>query len=753
MRPLIRAGLLSLTTLAGGARLSAQGWIVPRPCGIGIMPVEERPVPLPIRDCRPNIVRTRSDVHVELTDRVLHYEVEERFVNRGAMIGEADYLFPLPGNAAFQDLKLSINGELVSGETMNAGDARRIYENIVRAQRDPALVEWMGHGLLRARIFPLNPGEEKRIVVRFQSVAPREGDALRIDYFRGPNTNPSTVHDGGSSSFVLDYRALPEFGAPFSPTHAVDVSEHDGRRQVTVRGDARDVTLLVPVRRNAAAAISALAYAPGNEDAFALVTVSPPMTSRAETTPRDVTLVLDVSGSMQGRKMEQARAAGKQLLATLRPDDRFRLIDFSSDVRTFRDEFVAATAANVREANRYLDALEAQGGTNIEGALREAIRPSITSERLPLVLFVTDGEPTIGDRSPDRLAAIAATGTTSADSHRRIFTFGLGSDVNVSLLEQLALEGRGTAQFVRPDESVERMVGIVANRLVDPVLTDVRVRVDGDVRLDRRLPAQPTDIFADRDFVLLARYTGHGTARVVVDGKRRGTPVQWTSTIDFPERDRQNPFVARLWATQRVGLLSAERRKNGGSREIDDEIRSLGERYGIPTEFTSYLVTEPQLTARVGMMRNGASGQPGAQLSGATGAADQRFESAKAASAQRSVTSVMALDSIARAASPPANSPTLAAERVSTQRVNGRTFVLRDSVWTDTRYQATMATTTLKPFSQAYFDLLDRLPELRAVFALGARVIVVGKDRAISLSERGAAQLGPAELKAIVSTW
>jgi Ca-activated chloride channel family protein len=609
----------------------------------------------------------------------------------------------------------------------------------------------MGHGLLRARIFPLNPGEEKRIVVRFQSVAPREGDALRIDYFRGPDNNVSNVRDAGSSSFVLDYRAVPEFGAPYSPTHALEVAEHDGRRQVTVRGDARDVTLLVPVRRNAAAAISALAYAPGNEDAFALLTVSPPAMSRAETTPRDITLVLDVSGSMQGRKIEQARAAGKQLLATLRPDDRFRLIDFSSDVRTFRDDFVAATSANVRDAGRYLDALEAVGGTNIEGALREAIRPTVARERLPVVLFVTDGEPTIGDQNPDHLAAIAATGTTSADTHRRIFTFGLGSDVNVTLLEQLALEGRGTAQFVRPDESVERMVGVVANRLVDPVLTDVRVRVEGDVRLDRRLPAQPTDIFADRDFVLLARYTGHGTARVVVDGNRRGAPVQWTSTIEFPERDRQNAFVARLWATQRVGLLSAERRKNGASKEIDDEIRSLGERYGIPTEFTSYLVTEPQLAARMGMVRNGTMGQPAMQPASATGAADLRFESAKAASAQRSVTSVMAIDSMAVSASPPSNAPT--STRVSTRRVGGRTFVLRDSVWTDTRYRPTMPTTTIKPFSQAYFDLLDRLPELRAVFALGARVLVVGKDRAISLSDRGAAQLSPAELKSLVGAW
>ena len=174
--------------------------------------------------------------------------------------------------------------------------------------------------------------------------------------------------------------------------------------------------------------------------------------------------------------------------------------------------------------------------------MREAIKSSVSAGRLPLVLFVTDGEPTIGERSPERLAAIAANGSSSSDARRRIFTFGLGSDVNVSLLEQLALQGRGTPQFVRPEESVERMVGIVANRLVDPVLTDVRVRVDGDVKLAKMLPAQSADMFADRDLVVLVRYNGHGSARIVVEGNRRGTPVRWTSTVDFPERDRQNRF-------------------------------------------------------------------------------------------------------------------------------------------------------------------------------------------------------------------
>jgi Ca-activated chloride channel family protein len=750
MNSAIRASVYALAALSFIQPLHAQGWIIPRPCGAIIRPMDER-VPRPIVDCRPDIARTRSDVRVELSDRVLKYEVEERFINRGATIGEADYLFPLPANAAFQDLKLSINGELVSGETMNAGEARGIYEQIVRSQRDPALVEWMGHGLLRARIFPLNPGEEKRVVVRFQSVAPREGDALRVDYFRGAPQGTPSVRDGGTSSFTLSFRPTPELGTPFSPTHSLDLNTRDGRREATVRGDARDVTLLVPLRRDAAASISMLPFAPGNEDGFALVTVTPPLASRNETTPRDITLVLDVSGSMQGRKMEQARAAGRQLLGTLRPDDRFRLIDFSSDVRTFKDDFVAATNANVRDANRYLDGLEAVGGTNIEGALREAMRPAPSDGRLPLVLFITDGEPTVGERNAGQLASLGNDRSARGSVHRRIFTFGLGSDVNVSLLEQLALEGRGTAQFVRPEESVERMVGIVANRLVDPVMTDVRVRVDGNVKLAKVLPAQPTDIFADRDLVLLARYSGSGRARIVVEGTRHGAPVQFASNVEFPDRDRQNTFVARLWAAQRVGFLSAEKRQNGGS-EVDEEIRMLGERYGIPTEFTSYLVVEPRM-ALTRAQAGGGMVPPNAPTPATAMDAQRslRFESAKVASAQRSANTVAALDSMSAAA--PRRDAAAEGSGASTRVVNGHTFLLRDGVWTDARYTTTMPTTKIKTFSKAYFDIVAQLPELRSALALGGRVIVVGRDRAIASGDDGVSELSPAVLAALVKAW
>ncbi|MFN2400076.1 MAG: VIT domain-containing protein [Gemmatimonadaceae bacterium] len=700
------------------------------------------------------IVRVGSDVRVELQDRVLRYEVEETFVNRGNMIGEADYFFPLPKGAAFQDLKLEIGGELVAGETMSADAARKIYEEIVRRQRDPALVEWMGYGLLRARIFPIAPGERKRVVVRFHSVAEREGDALRVDYFRGSDPTPprgvavnvsdrgdtrrdDRDRDRGRSSFTLTYPAGEAIGEPYSPTHSLDVDRiAGGRRRVHVRGDARDVTLLLPFRRSNDPSISVLAHATGGDDGFALITLSPPR-ALPRSLPRDVTIVLDASGSMSGKKIQQARAAGRQVLGTLRPDDRFRIIDFSTDVRTFRDEFVSASRENVRDAERYLAEVDAEGSTNISGALEEALRVTSPDGRMAVVLFVTDGAPTVGERSPEAIADRAR----ELRGARRIFTFGVGADLNVSLIEQLALQGRGTAHFVRPEESVEHAVGVVASRLTSPVVTDVRVRAEG-VRLSRLLPSGTVDVFAGQDLVMLGRYDGSGRARILFDGETANGHVRWSEEVTLPERARENSFIPRLWATQRIGHLSAEKRRNGGSSEIDDEIRALGERYGIPTEFSSYLVLEPGMVAdrdAAGVEGRILRREMGAARGAAAPAQTRTFEAAKQAAEQRAVSNLAVADEME--------------DGGTMRRAGDRAFVLRNEVWVDTRHKEGRTIIRIKPYSAAYFRILDAVPELRAAFALDDRVLVAGRSVSIETSESGQEMLSDAELRDVQAKW
>ena len=513
---------------------------------------------------------------------------------------------------------------------------------------------------------------------------------------------------------------------------------------------------LVALRRSSAASVSVLANATRSESGFALITLTPPADVVSSRLSRDVTFVIDVSGSMSGQKLEQAKAAGRQLLRTLTPRDRFRVVDFSTDVRSFRDEFVFATDANIRAAVRYLDDLEAVGSTNISGALEEALRTSggrtrpeelrtgeeglLVADRMPLVLFMTDGAPTVGLRDPADIAARAARLRGDA----RVFSVGMGADVNVGLIEQLALQGRGTAHFVRPEENVERAVELLATRLRQPLLTDVRVTTEGDVRLSQVYPSGTQDVFAGQDLVILARYQGNGPANVVVTGRSGSRQVRWTSERNFPREERDNAFVPRLWATQRIGWLAAEKRKSGGSSEIDQEIRQLGERFGIPTEFTSYLVLEPGMVAqrRDGRtdprLRGSAGGVAGNTVPAAAPAPEARFEQARTSASQREAKSVAAAD---MASGVGASS--------GMRRAGARLFQQNGDVWTDVALKPELQVYKVKAYSRAYFTLLERVPELKDAFAVGDRVIVAGRSVAIEVVTDGA-ELTADELDQIV---
>lgn len=762
----MRTTFLLASLLLLPVALDAQGVILPRPC----------PVPRCVPQV-PSVSRLSSEVVADLEGRVLTYEVTETFVNRGSRLGEADYLFPLPRGAAFQDLRLEINGELVAGETLDAEEARRIYEEIVRRERDPALVEWMGHGLLRTRIFPIAPGEEKKVVVRFQMVAEREGDAVRVDYFRGSRfdrrdlpqpvpTRPNAPRRGaseerdarpdGRASFTLTYPTTARWGTPYSPTHDLRLSETRGRTRVAVRGDASDVMILLPLRESTEAAITVLTHDPSRDDGFALITLAPPAT-RTRVTPRDITLVLDVSGSMSGEKMTQARAAGRQVLGTLTPRDRFRIIDFASDVRSFRDEFVFATSENLAEAEDYLRRLRAQGSTNISGAMAEALSLPASEGRMPLILFITDGEPTVGLRDPVAIADEVA----KLRGRRRIFTFGVGSDVNTPLVERLALEGRGTAHFVRPEESVERAVALVASRLTSPVATDLRIRSEG-VRLSRMHPSGPVDLFAGQDLVILARYEGGGRARIRFDGQTVDGPVSWTQTVQIADRERDNEFIPRLWATQRVGWLSAERRRNGPSPELDAEMRELGERYGIPTELTSYFVKEPGMVADASGFLRGIAAPPAVGRGGTAGAAaagpvraaapvtrrERDFAGARVAQEQMAAQSLAAMDASASSVEAAAS-----AAGIQVRRAGGRVFTLQDSVWVDASVKSDLPVTRIRAYSGAYFKLLELVPSLREALAVGDRIRIGGRTLTIEVGPDGVESLTAEQLATVRAEW
>src|SRR5712664_373749 len=555
--------------------LLAQGWIDP-----------ERPVP---QVSNGPIERLRSAVQVSVSGRVARVTVEEWFRNNGPVLNEGIYHFPLPGEAVFSSYSLWQGDQELRGEAMDAAQARSIYEAIVRQKRDPALIELAGQGLIRARVFPIGPGETRKITLKYTQLLDRTGDAWRFRYLGDRNRQTAP------RSFQLEVDSAAQFGDPFSPTHQVQVARRDSRIEVTL-GDAAntgDFELLLPLARGLVG-LSLLPRHPVGEDGYFMLLLAPGA-SEAAALRRDLVAVIDVSGSMSGEKIAQAKSALTQLLGSLREGDRFRLVAFSGGVRRYAQGWTAVSAQGRRDASAWIQSLQAEGGTNIAGALSEAFAEPPAEQALGVVVFLTDGQPTTGDTDPEHIVERAEQGR----GRFRVFSFGIGDDVNTYLLDRLTERARGTTEYIRPGENIERAVGSLAAKIASPVLTDVTISAGTGIELYDMQPGNLPDLFAGDEMVVLGRYRGVGSGEwsVTVQGRRNGRQEEFrTSAIDRANDDAR--YIEQLWAARRAGALSREIRLHGQTRELMDELKQLALRYGILTEYTSYLVQEPNVALR-----------------------------------------------------------------------------------------------------------------------------------------------------------
>src|SRR5437764_10615940 len=637
-------GLACALLLPIAPRLSAQGWIEP-----------VRPLP------RGAIEKVRSAVQVAVAGRIARVTVEEWFRNSGPLMDEGSYLYPLPGETVFSDFSLWQGDRELKGEPMDAGQARAIYEQIVRRRRDPALIELAGHGLLRARVFPIAPGETRKITLRYTQILDRVGDAMRFRYAAGTAA--------ASRSFRLQVDSAARLGDPYSPTHRLTVS-HSGDRPELALADTTtsgDLELLLPLARGLVGT-SLLTHQPVGEDGFFMLLLAPGRAAETgERLRRDVVAVLDVSGSMSGDKLDQAKAALVQLLGTLRRWDRFRLITFGSGVRRYAAGWTDVSADTIHAAQDWVRRLDTNGGTNIAGALTEAFAERPGEGALGVVVFLTDGLPTVGETDPERIA-------DQADHGRglfRVFAFGIGYDVNTYLLDRLTDRARGVTEYIRPGGDIEQTVGSLATKISSPVLTDVTLRGDGVEFYDLQ-PERLPDLFAGDELVVFGRYRGEGRRQrsVTVTGRRNGREESFTTNARFGDENAGSDYIPQLWAARKAGALSRELRLHGPNSELVSELKRLALRYSILTEYTSYLVQEPnQVVVRplFDCVSPPAPAPAPRDQAGADAVQRSRAEKALAGSAQLSavtVTGYARADSIARSS----------AEAGGTQRVGGRLF-------------------------------------------------------------------------------
>lgn len=683
-------------------------------------------------------------VQVEVTDQIATTTVEMEFINEGNGLAEGTFLFPLPDEAAVDQLIMTVNGIDIQANILPADQARAIYNEIVRQYRDPALLEYVGRSVIQASVFPILPGESRRIQIRY-------GQALSVDngllHYVYPLkvTNFLSQRPVEQMSVRVIVNGRDAISNIYSPTHPIAVQREGDtafRAGFESAGvvPSEDFSLYYGLA-NDSISLNLLTYRESAaDDGFFLLMIQPPITIPAEQIiPRDVIVVLDQSGSMLGEKWEQAKEAAIYVLQNLNPQDRFNVVLFSTGWRVYGNEMQPVNSAS--GAIDWIRTQEAVGGTDINGALTTAL--GMVGERPTAILFLTDGLASEGViDTPSILGNLEA----AAKPNARIFTFGVGDDVDTVLLDSIIRDHRGTGAYVRPGERIQEEVASLYNKISAPVLTDVTLDMGG-LNVSDLYPRMPLpDLFAGTQLTLTGRYRGDAAnLNFTLRGNVNGQPQTFTySGLTAPAVAGGEPFIARLWATRRIGDLLNTIRLNGENPELVQSVVSLSVRYGIITPYTSFLITEDDILTQ--------QGQAQAAEDFAQEASVQR-ESVSGASA---VSAADAAQSLAGAAAPVAM-PTMNAMPMTmtpagtmappgssvggqpaepavvdgfvqnpVQAVGGKTFLYQDGVWTDTTFQPdTMTTEQVEFLSDAYFALLEQLPELAPYLALGERVIVV----------------------------
>lgn len=650
-------------------------------------------------------------VTVTIENGVATTKVDQAFRNDGRFPVEGTYVFPVPPGAVIQNFSLWVHGEPAVGDVLPADEAREIYLSYLRQARDPALLEYIGQGAFRARIFPIEPGETRRIALEYVELLSPEGGLFRYRYPLSPERFSAKPLEEVKVEVVV--KASRPVGSVYSPTHPVIVGRAapTSARALYLERDVlpdRDFILYHSLAGEGVG-LDFLAYKPDDEDGFFLVLVTPPAVRDLAPLPKDLVLVIDRSGSMEGEKMVQARDAAAFILERLTPEDRFGVVAFDHEILGLTSGLVSADPANVSAAQREVRQLTARGMTNIHESLLQAMEWLQPADRPQYVLFLTDGLPTAGKTVTDTIVRDVTAANTSRS---RLFAFGVGYDVNTQLLDLLAEQNRGTTTYVVPGESLELALSSFYTKIAAPALADLALQVDG-VEVSDLYPVQLPDLFYGSQLALFGRYTGSGPATFVLTGKRGSENVVLTYNVEFPAAATEASSLPRLWAARKIGhLLNLIRFKEKTEDELKPLIIELATKYGIATPYTSFLVREEERTAAyVNPLAMAVPTGPAG-----VGAAQATKSLAEAETAQSA-------DYVREAA--------------------GRVFLFVDDVWQESTYEEDTPTVNIVYLSDAYFDLLDRFPEIGPILALGEKVIFKLGTAWVRIGEGDVTELTP----------
>ncbi len=616
--------------------------------------------------------------------------------NPGCTRLEAEVILPVPSQAVVSSFTFDGAGEEPTARLLPRDEARRIYERIVAQVRDPAILEFVGYSLVRSCVFPVEPRKGQHLRLTYEQLLTRDG--ARVEYVL---PRSESLDCRARWEIRVRIRSNEPISTIYSPTHDIDIDRtRPGEIEVRVTEQGQKEPgpfYLTYLPERAQPAGSVVAYpdpqAGGGYFLFLMGLPAGRAAGAANGAKREITLVLDRSGSMKGAKIRQAQEAARQIIRGLAPGETFNLISYNEVVDAFADRPVSVQPGNLAAVERYIDQLSAQGGTNIYEALLEALHQPPTSDRLPLVLFVTDGTPTVGQTGEKAIRELVTLGNPY---HRRVFTVGVGTTVNAPLLDALATNSRGSSSYIEEHEDLTNKISRIVRRMQGPVFSDVEIgfpaKGSAAARIHDCLPAPVPDLFEGDQLVLLGRYTGNEPFALSIQGKLLGQNRSFEYSFDPAHSSARNGYVPRLWAGRKIAQLIDAVRQLGADghhgphgappgdpriSELTDEIVRLSLKFGILTEYTAFLAEEGTDLSR-----------PPALLSQAREQLEQKAVGMRVGSAAnnqaRNLTAMAAKKTLN------INNNYLDAEGkqqapTTVQQMNDKAFFLRGNRWVDSR--------------------------------------------------------------------
>lgn len=546
-------------------------------------------------------------VKAEISGFISRVTVRQEFENSYAETIEAVYVFPLSQNGAVDEMTMTIGERVVKGAIMRRDEARKAYESAKTAGKTAALLDQERPNIFTQSVANIVPGEKIVIEISYVETLKYEDGEYEFVFPMtvGPRYNPASVADKAKisppaaptrSGSDISIEVILNAGVPVeglrSTSHAVtEIKDTPNTARVKLRDEKtianKDFVFRYDVtgKRIEDAVISHN----GRRGGFFTMILQPPDNFATEDrTPKEIVFVLDTSGSMYGFPLDKAKEAMKLSLDGLYPDDTFNLITFAGDTAILFEQPVPATQANLEAAHAFLDSRQGGGGTEMMKAIRAALAPTDSQEHLRIVCFMTDGY--VGNEN-EIIAEV------QKHPKARVFSFGIGNSVNRFLLDKLASEGRGEAEYVMLAHDGSRAAKRFYERVRTPLLTDLSIEWNG-LPVTDLYPSRLGDLFSAKPVIVHGRFSNGASGTIKLRGTVAGQPYEREIVVNLPASESSNDALASLWARSKIDDLSSARTKvsdPAAGNEIDAQITDLALKFGLMSTFTSFVAVEERI--------------------------------------------------------------------------------------------------------------------------------------------------------------